>query len=169
MLRAGEADLYVPYWSDDILEEMRRNLIDHERVTIQQAQRLVEVIVAYFPDSRVIGYTGLVDEMRNHPKDRHVLAAAVKCGAQLIVTSNLRHFPDDALVRYGIEARSPDEFLPHLLDINQERMLKILEQQAGDLRDPQRTYEQVLDEIALHAPGFIAAVREVHERAAKRG
>src|ERR1019366_4673764 len=44
---------------------------------------------------------------------RHVLAAAVKCGAQTIVTFNLKHFRDEHLGVWGIEAQSPDSFLTH--------------------------------------------------------
>jgi hypothetical protein len=51
--------------------------------------------------------------MTNHPKDRHVLAAAVACGAQTIVTFNLKDFPPDALAPWSVEAQSPDEFLIH--------------------------------------------------------
>ena len=35
--------------------------------------------------------------MTNHPKDRHVLATAVRTGAQTIVTFNLKDFPEAAL------------------------------------------------------------------------
>ena len=40
--------------------------------------------------------------------DRHVLAAAVRSGAQTIVTLNLRHFPDAALAPWDVVAQSPD-------------------------------------------------------------
>jgi len=48
--------------------------------------------------------------MTNDPGDRHVIAAAVKCGAEAIVTFNLRHFPDAALDTWNIEVQHPDEF-----------------------------------------------------------
>ena len=54
--------------------------------------------------------------MTNDPKDRHVLAAAVKCRAHFIVTSNLRHFPSESLAEWGVEATHPDEFLLRLYE-----------------------------------------------------
>jgi hypothetical protein len=48
------------------------------------------------------------------PGDRHVLAAAIRGRADVIVTRNLRDFPPDRLAPYGIEAQHPDtfEFIP---------------------------------------------------------
>lgn len=60
--------------------------------------------------------------MTNDPGDRHVIAAAVKCGAEAIVTFNLRHFPDAALDTWNIEAQHPDEFLVHLDHLNPDLM-----------------------------------------------
>jgi hypothetical protein len=64
-----------------------------------------------FPDALVTGYESLVDGMTNHPKDRHVLAAAVRANAEVIVTFNLRDFPEPALKPYDIAAIHPDDFL----------------------------------------------------------
>lgn len=68
-----------------------------------------------FPEAAVTDYEHLIEAMRNDPKDRHVTAAAVKAGAQLVVTENIRDFlamPD------GIEAQPADEFLCSLFDLN---------------------------------------------------
>jgi hypothetical protein len=77
-----------------------------------------------FPEAMVIDYQHLVAAMRNDPKDRHVAAAGVKAGAQVVVTSNMRDFssfPD------GIEAQTPDEFLCNLFDLDPDRMMHALE------------------------------------------
>lgn len=42
-------------------------------------------------------YEPLVDSMSNDPKDRHVLAAAVRANAQVIATFNVRDFPVTAV------------------------------------------------------------------------
>ena len=49
--------------------------------------------------------------MENDAGDRHVLASAVHADARIIVTFNLRHFPESALEPWLIEAQHPDEFL----------------------------------------------------------
>jgi hypothetical protein len=61
------------------------------------------------------GLTSLPDS-----DDRHVLAAAIHCGAQETVTFNLRDFPDTVLRPYGIRAIHPDSFIEHLLHLNLE-------------------------------------------------
>ncbi|MEO7000587.1 MAG: hypothetical protein ABI068_02125 [Ktedonobacterales bacterium] len=97
--------------------------------------------------------------MSNDPKDRHVLAAAVYAGAQVIITSNLADFPDAALEPYGIEAQSPDEFLLQLCDLHKHRLAQIIMEQAHALNNPPHTPEQVLDTLAQHAPMFVSQMR----------
>jgi peroxiredoxin (alkyl hydroperoxide reductase subunit C) len=63
-------------------------------------------------DSLVTGYEPLIDGLTLPDQDdRHVLAAAVRSGAQVIITSNLKDFPGDVLKSFGIEPQSPDEFV----------------------------------------------------------
>ena len=106
--RAAERDLYQLYWSAEILDEMHRNLVAQGFMIEAQARRSRAVMEDAFPEAMITGHESLIPAMPNHPKDRHVAAAAVKAGAQVIVTNNLRDFaelPDD------IEAQHPDTFL----------------------------------------------------------
>ncbi|MGF1512017.1 MAG: PIN domain-containing protein [Myxococcota bacterium] len=114
LLRAAAAGLFQLYWFEDILDETTRNLVGTGTISDEQAARLRAAMTRAFPESMVIGYESLVDVMPNESKDRHVAAAAVKAGAQVIVTNNLKDFrtlPD------GIEAQSADEFLCNLFDL----------------------------------------------------
>lgn len=55
-------------------------------------------------DCLALGYEPLIEVLDlPDPDDRHVLAAAIKVNAQLVVTWNQRHFPQDKLARgaYG--------------------------------------------------------------------
>jgi predicted nucleic acid-binding protein len=92
LLRAAQADLYKMYLTDDILEEVRRNLVK-KGMPEDKAQRLVVTIREQFDDAIVTRHRPLVASMPNNEKDRHVLAAAVACNARLIVTQNLKDFP----------------------------------------------------------------------------
>jgi hypothetical protein len=66
------------------------------------------------PDCLVTGYEPLIEGLTlPDPNDRHILAAAIRCGAQIIVTLNLKDFPADVLDPYGVEAMHPDEFLEY--------------------------------------------------------
>jgi predicted nucleic acid-binding protein len=159
LLRAAAADLFWLHWSDEILEEMRRNLVENEAVSGERADQLVAAMTRAFPGARITSYKRLISRMSNHEKDRHVLAAAVAARARVIVTSNVRHFPPEALTPYGIEAQSPDEFLLALLEAAGPTMLRLLREQAAALRNPPMTVEEVLADISLQAPRFARAMR----------
>jgi hypothetical protein len=94
--------------------------------------------------------------MHTHPKDRHVAAAAVAVGAQVIVTSNLRDFRN---LPEGLEAKPPDEFLCDLLDLDPEAVLLFLHEQAEALKRPPMTFQQLLQGLAKTVPVFVEGVR----------
>lgn len=124
LLQTAAEGLYQVYWSKEILDEATRNLIANLLVEEPKVARLVATMSSAFPEAAVTDYEHLVDAMRNDPKDRHVAAAAVKAGAQVVVTDNIVDFsamPD------GIEAQTADEFLCNLFDLNPDRMMLALE------------------------------------------
>ena len=123
LLRSARAGLYRPYWSADILDELQRNLA--KRVGADRAAMRAAQMRLHFGEAEVAGYENLVAAMANHPKDRHVVAAAVRAGAQIIVTSNIRDFPDAALAPHGIEAQPLDDFLLQLYDLQPQRIVAL--------------------------------------------
>lgn len=133
LLRIAEPPrLYLPRWSSDIMEETKRTLENKLGLSQAQTSHLVEQLSLHFPDSWVEGYEQLIPVMNNHPKDRHVLAAAVRTGAQTIVTFNTKDFPAEALSLWNVEAQTPDEFLVHQFHLNSATVLaKFQEQAAG--------------------------------------
>src|SRR4051794_26568191 len=82
LLRAAEAGLYRIFWTEEILEEVRRNLVKKNRVTEAKAKQLITILKAAFPEAMVplSRYKRQIENMQNHPKDRHVLAAAFMAG-----------------------------------------------------------------------------------------
>jgi hypothetical protein len=103
----------------------------------------------------VTGYEQLVPAMPNEPDDRHVAAAAVKAGAQVIVTSNLKDFRS---LPEGVEAQSPDEFLCNLFDLDPDGFVERLHAQAAAMKKRQPTFEQLLGALAKTVPEFAGAV-----------
>jgi predicted nucleic acid-binding protein len=161
LLRAADAGLYRPRWIDTILDEVRRNLLAAGVPSEEKAQKLVDTIAYYFPEATITeDYESIIDAMTNDPKDRHVLAAAVVSGSHLIVTENLRHFPDAALARFGVQAQAPDAFLVDLFDLAPARMVEIIKELAADRKNPPGTAHQVLDGLAKRTPTFAQLVRE---------
>jgi predicted nucleic acid-binding protein len=159
LLRAAQAGLLQPYWSDQVLEEVRRNLVRQGRCSEQMAGKQVAVIQRAFPDSLVTGYEPLEASMTNDPGDRHVVAAAVLAQAQVIVTNNLKHFREKDLPP-SMKAQSADDFLRHLFDLSPRVLREVLRQQAADKKKPPLTLEQLLEGLARSVPGFIQDVRD---------
>ena len=165
LLIAAEVGLYRPHWSGHILEETRDTLVrlPQLNMTRAQADKMVTSIMAAFPEASVRGYQPLIDAMTNDPGDRHVLAAAVRIGAHVIVTINTKHFPASALDPWDIEAQRPDQFLTGLFDLNPDAALRVIETQATQTRRPSLTVERVLNNVKQFAPTLVARVHAARQ------
>jgi predicted nucleic acid-binding protein len=157
LLRAAAAGFYQVRWSSQILSEMTRNLVSTGTMTEARARRLQAAMERAFPEADVRGYEHLIAAMKNDDKDRHVAAAAVKAGAQVITTGNLKDF---AQLPDGVEAQSPDEFLCNLFDLDPEGFIQVLREQAADLVNPPMTFDEVVERLARAVPSVVAFVRE---------
>jgi predicted nucleic acid-binding protein len=132
LLRLAETPrLYVPKWSDEIFKEVVRTLKNKLGKTDDQVNRLESELRQAFPEAWVAGCAGFESVLSNDPKDRHVAAAALKSGAQTIVTFNLRHFPADSLAPFDIEAVHPDEFLVNQFHLDDALVVKKFTEQAA--------------------------------------
>jgi predicted nucleic acid-binding protein len=163
LLRFAELELYDVYWSDRILDEMVRHLIDEAGASPEQALHLREQMNRAFdgalvPERKI---AKLEPAMGNHEKDRHVLAAAVAIGAEVVITFNTRHFAPEDCSDWGVEALEPDEFLLILFNMNRVGAKRIIEQQAADLDSPPITVEQLLASLETRVPQFVDAVRSL--------
>ncbi len=100
------------------------------------------------PDALVTGHEALVAGLSlPDPEDRHVLAAAIRCQAGVIVTFNLKDFPQASLQPFGIEAQHPDEFIANLFDLDRSAVLEAARRQRANLKRPAmdaKHYLQVL-------------------------
>ncbi|GBF81017.1 PIN domain-containing protein [Aphanothece sacrum] len=149
LLRAADQDMYKFYTSPKILEETTRNLAKllkktqnlDSSIADQKAKKRVEQIQKAFPEALVYPSESLISTLDNDPKDRHVLAAAIEAQKILtddgfhhlviIVTHNLKDFPNDILSKYHVIAISPDEFLLKLIKIYDSPLLfNLLQKQA---------------------------------------
>lgn len=159
-LDLAEKGFYRPLWSSNILGELERNLAD--RVGADNAADRVNAMRDAFPDATVDGYESLIPRMTNDPKDRHVLAAAVRANAEVIVTFNLNDFSENALDPYDLSAIHPDEFLLDQLDLYPDLTVKAVESIAEGYESPPMTALAYLDKLErAGVPKFAAAVRRV--------
>ena len=159
LLRLAERDLYRPLWSADIVEELRRNL---SVIAPGAVDHLLDQMAAAFPEAEVDGHRPLIDGLTCDPKDRHVLAAAVRADADAVVTFNVDDFPEASLAPFGVEVLHPDAFLLDLLDLAPGLVLGARSDQAAANRRAPKTVADLLD--ALARAGAAAFADEVRRR-----
>lgn len=159
LLRLAVAGAYRPLWSADVLDELRRNLVRRGIDPSRVDRRIIQMNRA-FPDATVRGYETLVSGMENDPKDRHVLAGAVRANAEVVVTFNTKDFPAAALKPYDLLAVHPDEFLLDQLDLYPGLTLAVLEEQAASYQREPTTVPEVL--ALLERTGVPQFAAEVH-------
>ncbi len=112
LLRLAEIPrLYIPQWSESILTEVRRTQIEKLGFPEHLADSWQATVRSSFPEAMVTGYEPLIEVCQIQEKDRHVLAAAIRARAELIVTSNLKDFPVSELERWSIEVAHPANYL----------------------------------------------------------
>jgi len=149
--------LYLPKWTDQIMAEVSRNLQENFGLAPEQAAYRESELRKHFGEAWVEGYEDLIPSMTNQEKDRHVLAAAVRCGAETIVTYNLKDFPRAALAPYSITAQGPSAFLGNLYKLDPEAVLRTLEQQAAAIDKP---FDSLMDRLRVNVPGFVRALTQ---------
>ncbi len=162
LIRLGQTGLFRARWTEEVLDEMVRSILRRRPdLNEQRLARTRELMCDAVPDCLVTGYEPLVDGLTlPDPDDRHVLAAAIRCSAQVIVTSNLSDFPQSALEPFNIEAQSPDQFVLDLVDLAPGRVASVVQEQSSALRNPERTVEDLLDTLSDNGlPRAVAALR----------
>jgi hypothetical protein len=113
-------------------------------------------------DCLVTGYEDLIASLSlPDPNDRHVLAAAIRAGANVIVTCNLSDFPQKTLAQFDIEAQHPDDFLLCLLDLAPGAVCSAIKRQRENLRNPPRTAQELL--ATLESQGLIQSVAQLRQ------
>lgn len=163
LLRVAEKGGFRPAWSERILRSVRRVVLEvHPDIRPDRIDKRLDNMREFFPDAMTTGWESLVDGIRlPDPNDRHVVAGAIVARADMIVTANIKDFPAAELDRFDLHAKTPDDFLLDLMDLDPDKMVETITEQAGAALNPPLTAEDVL--IALGragAPEFARVVRE---------
>lgn len=160
LLWLAEAGLFQPRWSGEILDEVQRNLPKVGVPPDRAAHRVNLMREAFGAEAMVEGFDDLLDLLHCDPKDRHVLATAIRGEAETIVTFNIKDFPDTALRPHGVTATHPDEFLTHILTQHAALVVSTLRRETAAFRNPPEDIRQFLAALAATVPRFahLAAV-----------
>jgi hypothetical protein len=166
LMYLGVTDLFRARWTNDIHNEWMRNVReDYPDITQAQVERIRDLMNTNVRDCLISGYEPLIPALAlPDAEDRHVLAAAIKGGADVIVTFNLKHFPEDALKPYGIEAVHPDDFLNSQLDLAPNVVCAAAKRQRESLKNPPMTVAEYLESLERQGlPKTVAGLRQFAE------
>ncbi|AJQ46017.1 MULTISPECIES: PIN domain-containing protein [Pseudomonas] len=141
--------IYRARWSAGIHDEWKRNLLlNRPDLTPEHVDRTSSLMDAAVPDALVTDYDSLVEGLDLPDEDdRHVLAAAIKCNASVIVTFNLKDFPKAVLGVFDIEPLHPDDFIADLWDLDKAAVLEAAQRQRISLKNPPHSVQQYLDRL----------------------
>lgn len=161
LLQLAVTDLYKARWTADIHREWIESLLENEphrqRVDLERTRDLMDRATR---DALITGYDALIPSLTlPDANDRHVLAAAIVGRCDVIVTANLKDFPDTVLAPFGIEAQHPDEFLSNQLHLAQGLFCATVQKVRRRLKNPPYTIEEYLETLTRN--GLVAVAAEL--------
>lgn len=117
-------------------------------LTLDQLTRTRQLMDRAIDDCLVEGFDDLIPNLDlPDPDDRHVLAAAIVGKADVIVTYNLKDFPNKQISKYNVEAQHPDEFIHHLMDLSMPKVCASVKQVRARPKNPSKSIDEYLDTL----------------------
>lgn len=142
-------DAFLARWTEAIHDEWIRNLLlQRPDLKPEQLHRTRMLMNSHVRDCVVAGYEPLLDSLvLPDPDDRHVLAAAIHCQADAILTLNLKDFPAAVLSPFGIVAMPPDRFVQQIFAVAPDAVFLAAQRQRLQLKNPPKTVVELLDTL----------------------
>lgn len=145
LMRLAMTGIFRARWTDAIQDEWTRNLLKRPGMDASKVQRTRQLMNDAIPDCLVTHYEATATGLTlASVSDRHVLAAAIHCGAELIVTTNLKDFPHNELAPFDILARHPDDFVIDQTSLHSLMVLRVMREQRVCLSNPPKTPEDMV-------------------------
>jgi hypothetical protein len=141
------------------IRAVRRQRPDVPRESLLRTRQLMDQHVR---GCRVHGYQRWEQRLTlPDPDDRHVLAAALACVANVIVTFNLGDFPTNLLAPFGVAAVLPDTLVLQLVDSG--IVVTTAAEHRASLRRPPLSVADYLATLHRnHLPGTAAVLNDDH-------
>jgi len=142
-------DLYRAKWTNQIHEEWIRNVVaNRPDLSRNQLEKTRDKMNENILDCLVEGYESLLPGLTlPDPNDCHVLSAAIRSNSSVIVTYNLKDFPEKNISQYGIEAQHPDQFILHLIDLAPDVVCTAVKDHRTALKNPPKTVEEYFETL----------------------
>ncbi len=162
LLRYYHAGLFRGRWTSKILEEWTTSLLHQKPDSSEIIYSQQKMMQKHFPEACISGYETLsLDVSLPDENDNHVLAAAIKCDAQHIVTDNIKDFPNEILEPFGIESITADEFLFRTSELYAEESIMVIKAMREEYYKPAFSPpEFIMDLNAKGLPKLASWVKE---------
>ncbi|MDR1185461.1 MAG: PIN domain-containing protein [Coriobacteriales bacterium] len=154
LIRLGRKGLVQPKWTERILDETFGNLVKNRPdIDKSRLSRTRELMSAAFLDVVVDEYELWIDQIvLPDENDRHVVAAAIQSEAKVIVTKNLKDFPEDELGKWDIVVKHPDAFLTEMFVRHPTAVAEIIDEIATTWKSLDTTRDDVLASLKIETP-----------------
>lgn len=148
------------YWTDEIDDEWSRNLILRNPNHQERILEMARSIKSNFKHRYVFGFEDIIPELSLPDiDDRHVLAAAIHADCSVLVTENLKDFPEAVLSHYNIKAISADDFLLRVYEQHPYSVEQALENYRQNFNNPPIEFLELLQKLESSVPRFVQKVR----------
>jgi PIN domain len=164
LVQIGLTDLFKAKWTDKIHDEWIGNVLkSRPDLTLEQLTRTRILMNRNIRDCLITDYDSLIPSLElPDPGDRHVFAAAIKGGVNVIVTFNLKDFPVETLLPYNIEVQHPDDFIACVIDLKPIKIAQAVEIIRKRLIKPPVTVEEHLETLLRQGlPISVSMLREI--------
>ena len=155
IMELAQSKSFRARWSQDVHREWINSVAEKRGIDLAILANTQAQMDAAVPDCLVTGYESLIAGLSlPDPDDWHVLAAAIKVRASVIVTFNLADFPAGTLEKYRLAALHPDEFLLGLEKSTTGVLVEAAIQDRAHYRNPPKSWADYLQ--ALRRAGVTA-------------
>lgn len=150
LMRLSTEGVFIPRWTEKVHDEWMSNLLaNRPELSLERLKRTKDLMLRYNPSALVTDYEKHIPELTlPDPNDRHVLAAAVEGGCDVIVTFNLKDFPNEILATYDLIAISPDVFVSQCLTDRPSQVSLAIQKQQRSLTSPPCSMNELLQTLA---------------------
>lgn len=160
LLSLAEAEFFRVRWSAQVLDEAERAIAKimtakGDPAPLARARKSRAAMELAFEDATVGDYETIQRTLSDlpDPNDAHVIAAAVKTKASIIVTENVKHFPEAVIAPLELEAKTVDEFVADTIDLYPGRAVAAIRTMRLRLKKPEKSAEALL--LDMEAAGLL--------------
>lgn len=164
-MRLALTDLFKAHWTDQIHDEWINALLRSQKFSREALERARDLMDLHVRNAKVHGYEPLIGSLTlPDPDDRHVLAAAIRCNANAIITFNMKDFPEESVRPYDIDVIHPDDFILYQIDMAPTACCSAIHDQRAALKNPVMDVDSFLATLQKQQlPQTVSRLRDFYE------